>query len=79
MPVGQGSPRAFECVAHVAGTFLKSRAGNLFRVSARVRESNRDRERTRPDTDLRAHSDVAGTRSLVGGGQISVAVVQVDL
>jgi len=44
-----------------------------------VSEADRDGERPRPDADLRPDRDVAGPGPVVGGRQVAVAVVKVDL
>src|SRR5712692_4630518 len=77
--VGQGPPRPFECVAHVARSLLQCGAGHLFGVSSRVGETDRDLKRPGANSDLGSCRDVAGSGALIGGGEVAIAVVEIDL
>src|SRR5260370_24035679 len=77
--VGQRPPRAFECVADVAGSLLECCAGNLFGVSPCVCETDCDLKRPGANSDLGSCCDVAGPGALIRGGEVAIAVVEIDL
>src|SRR5260370_42357181 len=77
--VGQGPPRAFECVAHVARSLLQCGAGHLFGVSSCVADTDRDLKRPVTNSDLSASRDVAGPRALIRAREVAIAVEEIDL
>ncbi len=72
-------PRSRECRLQRAGTLLQDVSRNLFRVGARMRKSDGELERARPHAELGADGDVARARAVVGLGDVSIRVVQLDM
>src|SRR5260370_4871677 len=74
--VGQGPPRAFECVADVAGSLLECCAGNLFGVSSCVGETDRDLKRPGANSNLGACRDVPGSGAILAVAEGPTAAVE---
>jgi len=68
------TPGSFESLADVAGSALQRCAGDLFGISAGMRETDRDLERTGTDAYLSTDRDVARPGAIVGVGEVAVAV-----
>ena len=72
-------PGARERRLQRAGALLQDVSRDLFGVGARMRKADRELERARPHAELCADRDVARTGAIVGLGDESIGVVQLDM